>query len=183
MFKNADLLFIQSVPDNLSDAILESTATSKTPNYDHVALLEVTANNEFFVLHTLPSTGSIRETFKKFKTRQWAKIDLYRATQKIDAPLIIEQAKQLLGQVYNASYVPSAPGYYCADFIYIAFEPTQIFHLIPMNFMDQEHKQILPFWRNHYAKLGYSAPNGELGLNPNDMTQQGTVTKIESLTP
>ncbi|AVL00644.1 YiiX/YebB-like N1pC/P60 family cysteine hydrolase [Pediococcus inopinatus] len=181
MFKNADLLFLQSVPDDFSEAIVESTTTSKASVYDHVALIEVTATNEIFVLHTLPDTGSIRESYAHFKTRDWAQIDLYRSTKEIDSSLIINQANQLLDQTYNSSYIPGAPGYYCADFVFEAFKHTQIFRLVPMNFMDPTHTDILPFWKSYYSKLGYPVPNGELGLNPNDMVLQNTVRKIKSL--
>lgn len=181
MFKNADLLFLQSIPDNFSQAIVDSTVTSKKVTYDHVALVEVTAANEIFVLHTLPSTGSIREPYSRFKTRDWAQIDLFRANQSIDAAQIIAQAKQLLGQPYNDSYNPNVHGYYCADFVYTAFENNQIFKLIPMNFTDQKTGIILPFWFDYYAQLGVPVPNGKLGLNSNEMVQQGVLHQITNV--
>lgn len=82
MFKNADLLFLQSIPDELSQAIVDSTVSLTSDIYDHVALVEVTTDNQIFILHTLPSTGSIREPYSTFKTRNWAHIDLFRANQK-----------------------------------------------------------------------------------------------------
>ncbi len=181
MFKNADLLFLQSVPDNFSQAIVDSTVTSKKTTYDHVALIEVTSNNEIFVLHSLPSTGSIRESYSEFKTRNWARIDLFRSNQLINATQIVAQAKQLLGQPYNDSYSPNAHGFYCADFVYTAFKNNQIFKLIPMNFMDQKAEAILPFWVDYYSQLGISVPNGQPGLNPNEMVHQGNLHKITNV--
>ncbi|ANK58928.1 YiiX/YebB-like N1pC/P60 family cysteine hydrolase [Loigolactobacillus backii] len=182
MLKSADLLLIQSRPDKFSTAIVDSTRDNADSSaYDHVALVEVTAANEIFVLHTLPTTGSIREIYAEFQKRHYAKIDLYRAKQPVDQNLVIKQAKKLLNQPYNASYVPTADGYYCADFIYYAFKGQQLFKLEPMNFMDQERQAILPFWRDYYARLGCAVPNGELGLNPNTMLRQNVLTKLVTL--
>lgn len=181
MFKNADLLFLQSIPDELSQAIVDSTVSLTSDIYDHVALVEVTTDNQIFILHTLPSTGSIREPYSTFKTRNWTHIDLFRANQKINAPQIIQQAKQLLNQPYNASYIPGEQGYYCADFIYYAFENNQIFKLIPMNFSDQTTGAVLPYWLDYYSKLALSVPNDQPGLNPNTMLHQQVLHQISRL--
>ncbi|WP_125980482.1 YiiX/YebB-like N1pC/P60 family cysteine hydrolase [Loigolactobacillus iwatensis] len=182
MLKSADLLLIQSRPDKFATAIVDSTKDNADSSaYDHVALVEVTPTHKIFVLHTLPATGSIREAYAEFQKRHYTKIDLYRAKQPINAKPIIEQAKKLLNQPYNASYVPTAAGYYCADFIYYAFKEQQLFKLEPMNFMDQERQAILPFWRDYYTQLGCPIPSGELGLNPNAMLRQNVLTKLATL--
>ncbi|MFD0897150.1 YiiX/YebB-like N1pC/P60 family cysteine hydrolase [Loigolactobacillus binensis] len=182
LFKNADLLFITSRADAFANAIVMSTTTAgQHLHYDHVALVEVTAKHQVFVLHALPKSGSIREPYAAFQKRHYALVDLYRVQHPLQAELIIAQAKSQLGQVYNHSYAPTAAGYYCADFIFAAFASDQIFTLRPMSFKAPTQQTLLPFWRAYYAQLGCAVPEGELGLNPNAMARQNCLRKVTTL--
>ncbi|MCP9313106.1 hypothetical protein KBX31_07385 [Liquorilactobacillus satsumensis] len=175
MLKTGDLVFVTATADELAKTIGASTQLNKgkniLPSYSHVGLIEVTDHGEKFVLHATSKGGCIRETLSGFKKRVAEHCDFYRLSPRyhFDPSTVLRAAYSLLGSPYNFSFAPTAPGFYCADFIYTIF-PTGIFSLIPMTF--GPNHTVLPFWHDYYQKLAVKIPVAEPGINPNEMLHQ-----------
>ena len=166
--QTGDLIFVGVTDtDDFSQRIAASTHRETAVDYTHIGLVEKTTAT-LFVLHASPETGSTREPLARFLNRQTGVADVYRPTiSNAPWPAILQNAKAMLGQPYNWSFIKSRPGYYCSEYIMNAFQPAQIFTEAPMTF--GPNNSILPGWLDYYADLGLPVPNGEPGTNPNGL--------------
>ena len=180
--KNGDLIFVGAQTEELSGAINRVTKLSDETNFDHVGLIEKTADS-IFVLHAAPMGGSQREEIHHFYTSQTEKnnkIVIYRLKNEYQStiPHAIEKAKTMLGKPYNWLYILNDDELYCSDFIERAFRDDKVFELIPMNFKNKETGKIDDFWVDFYRKKGKEVPQDEPGTNPNQLATSEKLKKI-----
>jgi len=180
--QNGDLIFVGAQTEELSGAISRVTKISNETNFDHVGLVEKTADS-IFVLHAAPMGGSQREEIHHFYTSQTEKknlIVIYRLKKEFQPSITdaIIKAKTMLGKPYNWLYILNDDELYCSDFIERAFRDDKIFELIPMNFKNKETGIIDNFWIDFYKKKGKDVPQDEPGTNPNQLATSEKLEKI-----
>ena len=183
--ENGDLIFVGAQTEELSGAINRVTKISDKTNFDHVGLIEKTADS-IFVLHAAPKGGSQREEIHHFYTTQTEKnnqIIIYRLKKDYQStiPNAITEAKTMLGKPYNWLYILNNDELYCSDFVERAFRDDNVFELIPMNFKNKETGIIDDFWIDFYRKKGKEVPQDEPGTNPNQLATSEKLIKVGEL--
>ena len=180
--QNGDLIFVGAQTEELSGAINRVTKINDETNFDHVGLIEKTADS-IFVLHAAPMGGSQREEIHHFYTSQSEKknkIVIYRLKNEYQStiPYAITKAKTMLGKPYNWLYILNDDELYCSDFLESAFCDDKVFELIPMNFKNKETGIIDKFWIDFYRKKGKEVPQDEAGTNPNQLATSEKLIKV-----
>ena len=183
--QNGDLIFVGAQTEELSGAINRVTKINDETNFDHVGLIEKTANS-IFVLHAAPMGGSQREEIHHFYTSQSEKnnkIVIYRLQKEYQSTIshAIKKAKTMLGKPYNWLYILNDDELYCSDFIERAFRDDKVFELIPMNFKNKETGSIDKVWLDFYRKKGKEVPQDEPGTNPNQLATSEKLIKVGEL--
>ena len=180
--QNGDLIFVGAQTEELSGAINRVTKINDETNFDHVGLIEKTADS-IFVLHAAPMGGSQREEIHHFYTSQSEKknkIVIYRLKNEYQStiPYAITKAKTMLGKPYNWLYILNDDELYCSDFVERAFRDDKVIELIPMNFKNKETGIIDNFWIDFYRKKGKEVPQDEAGTNPNQLATSEKLIKV-----
>lgn len=183
--QNGDLIFVEAKQENLSGAINRVTQKSKTENFDHIGIIEITSSG-IFVLHASTKLGSNKQSLEDFYTenlKNHQNMVVYRLKkdyQKSIRPAIIK-ANSMLGKPYNWSYILNEQSYYCSDFIERAFRKDAIFDHIPMNFKNPETQQIDEYWIEFYEELKLKVPQNQPGTNPNQLASSEKLIRIGNL--
>lgn len=179
--ENGDLVFVESNEQNLSGAISRVTKGDESKiSYDHIGIIEKNGN-QVYVLHATTKGGSKRESLKSFlKTQGNTRKAIYRLKNgyKSAIPDAIKRAKEMLGKPYNTLYILNDSSYYCSDYIERAFRKDSIFELNPMTFKNPETGEIDDYWKSFYAKYHKEVPEGELGCNPNGLSESSKIQKV-----
>lgn len=183
--QNGDLIFVEAKQENLSGAINRVTQKSKTENFDHVGIIEISEDGNF-VLHASPKRGSNRQALNEFYEENFEsnqKMIVYRLkkTHRNSIDSAVATAKILLGKPYNWSYVLNEESYYCSDFVERAFRENTVFEYIPMNFRNPETGRIDDFWIDFYKKIDMEVPQDKPGTNPNQQATSDKLSRIGAL--
>ncbi|HIC32884.1 MAG TPA: hypothetical protein EYO76_13295 [Flavobacteriaceae bacterium] len=183
--KTGDVIFREVVSTSeLSQAINEVTQTQKVTNYTHMGICFI-ENDSVKVIHSDADLGVVIQslnTFLKPSDSTKYNADVYRIKDLTETEAIktIYNAKALVGEPYNTTYVFEDKGYYCSEFVYEAFKDHQVFQLEPMSFKDPKTNQFHKGWVSHYKELNIEIPEGKLGCNPNGMANNKHLTLVES---
>ena len=183
--QNGDLIFVEAKQENLSGAINRVTQRSKTENFDHIGIIEISEDG-IFILHASSKQGSNRQPFNEFyeknseSNQQMIVYRLKKAYRNSVEPAIAK-AKTLLGKPYNWSYVLNEESYYCSDFVERAFRESLIFEHIPMNFKNLKTNGIDDFWTDFYQKIEMEVPQDKPGTNPNQLASSKKLSRIGTL--
>ncbi len=185
ILKNGDILFRSNHKDGLSQAINEVTQTNTTSNYTHMGICYI-IKDSVFVIHASPKNGVIKEVLHDFCYPQGDTsytTDAYRIRDEINPniTLALENAKKLITQPYDNTYIIENPGYYCSEFIYHIFIQDSIFKLNPMTFIDPSTGNFHAGWIEHYKNLNINIPEGKPGCNPNEMSNTDKIVFIARL--
>lgn len=186
--QNGDLIFVEAQKEKLSGAISRVTAKNdNTLSYDHLGLVETDGKNKY-ILHAAPKNGSEKitlKTFIKVNQKDGRTQSLYRLKQNHQhcIPSAIEKANKMLGKPYNTAYILNENAYYCSDFVERAFRDCKIFELQPMTFINPKTQKTDDYWQKFYDELRLKVPEGELGCNPNGLSQSHNIEKIQVLKP
>ena len=133
--KTGDVIFREPITTSqLSEAINEVTQTQKVTNYTHMGICFI-ENDSVKVIHSDADLGVVIQSLQVFlqpedSTTYFA--DVYRINQleSAQASKAISNAKALVGQPYNTTYVFEDEGYYCSELVYEAFKDHQVFQLV-----------------------------------------------------
>ncbi|TLD97524.1 hypothetical protein LS71_001905 [Helicobacter jaachi] len=176
--QSGDLVFVHAADSVFDDAIVAATQKKMT-NYTHVGIIEVD-KHRIYVLEAHPQKGVVRSEWSDFKAEN-PSYDVMRLKQPQDINTIIRRAKTFLGQPYDDYYGVNNGRMYCSELVYESYLDKQgrhIFEAKPMNFYAPDGS--LPkYWQDLFAKLGESVPQGELGTNPNDMSQSSALVMLK----
>lgn len=176
--QNGDLLFVRASDSRVDGAIGAATHIQTKPNYTHVGIVEVDEGG-IYVIEANMQQGVVRIPFMNFQESN-PSFDAYRLVGKYDVKDILARAKTYLGQPYDFYYRANNGKMYCSELVwesYLDKKGAHIFEAKPMNFYDSQGK--LPsYWRESFEKLGVAVPQGELGTNPNTMSQSKQLIKL-----
>lgn len=181
---SGDLLFISNSESELGKAIEQVSAVSEGLQFFHVGLLDC-REDSIYIYHSDTEGGVQKELLAIFLEAQRVKQNtcyLYRFhdSLEIDLSSVFGRADKLLGEPYNFSYILEDTGYYCSEFIYEVFADDSIFVLEPMSFKNPGDTMFHPTWVSYYDELGLPIPQGQLGCNPNGLSQN---TKLSFIAP
>lgn len=98
-------------------------------------------------------------------------------------PKAIYYAKQQLGKPYNASFKPNNDNtFYCSELIYKAFSYANnnqpIFKLNIMSFKDIKTNQTTKAWKQYFAEIKDTPPEGQIGTNPGMMSRESNISIV-----
>ena len=183
--KSGDIIFREPISiSQLSEAINEVTQTQKVTNYTHMGIC-FTENESVKVIHSDPDLGVVIQSLNTFlkpsdSTKYYADVYRIKGLTRTEAVKTINNAKALVGQPYNFTYVFEDKGYYCSEFVYEAFKDHQVFQLEPMTFKNPKTNQFHEGWISYYKELNIEIPEGKLGCNPNGMANNKHLILINS---
>lgn len=183
--QSGDIAFVGSTGSALGNAIDAVTQGKGQTHFTHIGMVEV-AGDALYILHSNSYNGVCKELIDSFKTKNVSKNDsiyIYRI-QDMDSTQLanaVQKARSLLGQPYNSTYVLADTGFYCSEFVYRAFEKSQIFQLYPMTFIDPETNTYHDTWVKHYEQLGMEIPEGKAGCNPNGMAANARLVLVKAM--
>lgn len=183
--ETGDIVFRGVTQSDLSEAINEVTQTSKATSYTHIGVCDV-VDGKVMVYHSDLGKGVVKEPLELFLNPNDSvnySIDLYRIKEitKEQIERAVSNAKRLVGEPYNTTYILEDEGYYCSEYIYELFKSDSIFKLEPMTFKTPETNTFHEGWVTHYKDLGIDIPQGKLGCNPNGMANSEALLFLEKL--
>lgn len=182
--KNGDLLFEGVGQSAFSFAINEVTQTQKQTQYSHIGML-FWENRQLYLLHAAPKNGVEKILLSDYiqASDSLARFDFFRikGIDTMDIKHILQTGESMLGQPYNFSYIMNDSSHYCSEFVYLCFQPYQVFDLNPMTFKKEMNGTFLPFWQEYYQKLNLAIPEGAPGCNPNGMAASDKIFYIATI--
>lgn len=183
--QDGDIFFcVAESSSEMSSAIVNATMSEETLQFDHVALF-ANINNQPSIIEASPNGGVKCISLEEFlsdanKINHLPAIVVKRVKDHADINATINRAQQFIGLPYDWSYFPDNNKLYCSELIYESFidnKGNYIFTAKPMRFSD-EKGNVLQFWIDLFQKLGEPIPEGVLGTNPNDMSQDHCLTEV-----
>ncbi len=186
-FRNADLVFVKipsgySLDDGtMSEAIASSTSDSDSSRMTvHVAILEVAGDSTWIIDATI-KRGVARyplDTFlTDFRLKDGSLPVLAVKRPDVngkDAQLFVENAKKYVGQPYDVHFLPDNGAMYCSELVYNSYvlpDGAHIFSERPMNFRSPDG-EMPQYWTQLFALLNQEVPQGVMGTNPQDMSEE-----------
>ena len=170
--QRGDLLFVVGGDSRMSEAIVASTATADSLQFDHVAMFAGTRRHPY-VVEAEPRHGVVRTGWKEFCKS--ARHGLVVKRLMLDYPKddAIARAESLLGQPYDWAYRPDNGMTYCSELIEYSYrraDGSRIFRARPMRFRAADGT-MPDFWVEIFKRIGETVPEGVPGTNPNDMAR------------
>lgn len=178
-----DLLFQQTPPSAMSDAIVDATESDES-SFTHVAMV-VETQPEIRLIEAA-SEGGVRYTpldeFLASSQRIGGRpaVVAMRLRDTTGAAAAVRRARQFLGQPYDYSYLPDNGKLYCSELIYESYRDAEgrpLFTARPMNFRAADGS-MPQFWTELFEQLGEPIPEGVPGTNPNDMAREPILETI-----
>ena len=194
--QNGDLLFVGLPMDyQLTDtacmdqAISDATAISDEINYIHVAILEVDESDSLWIIDATIKHGVDRHPFGEFlsdftlKDGTYPQLVVMRLQDNSDVNKYVENAKTYCGRAYDMHFLPDNEDQYCSELVrnsYTTSTGTYIFSESPMNFKSADGT-FPPYWIELFDLLGEPIPQGVMGTNPNEMSQEQCLKRVGEL--
>ncbi|MFT5749998.1 MAG: hypothetical protein ACI93S_001271 [Ancylomarina sp.] len=183
-----DLLFQDLDGSSLSDAIEDVTAEEKPLSFSHVGIAVSGENKNLWVLEAIGETVQYTsvDSFltRSLNTDRMPKVRVARLINKhqIRIDKAVSYGRLLIGYPYDPTYLMSDSTYYCSELIYEMFkhsgDGSEIFKLDAMTFKDVKTGKFHPAWLKHYKDMGIEIPEGELGCNPNGMSESKEINWV-----
>ncbi len=178
----------------MAGAITAATGAVGTSNYTHVGIAVVgdhTGQRENAAGYKADSVieatdGGVRIVALADFLADAGKIDghpavtVLRLRDTTGVAAAVRRARSFLGLPYDYSFRPDNGKLYCSELVwecYRAADGSRLFSARPMNFRAADGT-IPPFWRELFARLGESIPEGIPGTNPNDMARDTLLVEI-----
>ena len=181
--KKGDFLFQDLDGSPLCDAIESVTPGYNNFNFSHIGIVIDVENlndtgsyNYVKVAEALPGNVKI-VTLNEFLNRSYDKfgnpkviVGRLRNEHRESIEEAISFIQKQIGKPYDQIFSMNDSSFYCSELIYRAFEKDNIFSLKPMTFLDSSGNEYMDAWLDYYSKLNQIIPQGELGINPGNMS-------------
>lgn len=190
--QTGDLVFVALPLDYMSDttemgsAIAASTGDSVGINYIHVAIAEV-ANDSVWIIDATLKHGVDRHPLDTFlcdftlDDGSLPQMDIMRLSDNSNAAKYVENAKQFTGRDYDLYFLPDNDEQYCSELVrnsYIDEKGEHLFSDAPMNFKSDDGT-FPPYWVWLFEQIGQPIPQGLPGTNPNAMSKEKCLKKVD----
>lgn len=192
--KEGDLIFQESFSKNMDSAIKQVTSGIGNYNFTHVGIVyKDSLSDSFYVIeatHPRVKITPLEEYLIQKKNENYPPISVVgrlKAPYQKLIPQAIKEALKLVGKEYDDAFDLTNDRYYCSELIYkilyISNQNKEIFPLNVMTFKSPKTGEYIPYWVNHFQKLGIPIPEGELGINPGAMSKSNVIDILYSYKP
>lgn len=194
--QNGDLLFVGLPLDyhivdtaSMDEAITAATGQEDAVNYIHVAILEVDENDSLWVIDATIKHGVDRHPFSVFASDftlndgRHPEMVVMRLLDNANVNKFVENAKTYCGREYDMHFLPDNEAQYCSELVrnsYTTSTGEYIFSESPMNFKSSDGT-FPPYWVELFDLLGEPIPQGVMGTNPNDMSQEHCLKRVGTM--
>lgn len=172
-----DILFQDLDCGAACDAIENVTEGANGMDFSHCGIV-VLQNGEYKIVEAY---GNVRATpVAEFVSRikdvnGRPKILAGRPKNKDLATKSATIALQFIGKGYDDAFDLTNDSYYCSELVYECYRQANgnkpYFPLNRMTFKEPGTDEIMPFWKEYYAKLKKPVPEDEPGINPGAMSR------------
>lgn len=173
--KQGDVLFISLSCGPMCDAIDAVTSGYNNIDFNHMGLVTIDAQQQFFVYEAI-GKAVVKTPLNKFLA--YTKKPIYKGRLRQQYRKLIPEAiafcESQLGVPYDNDFIYNNGKYYCSELLYDAFLQangnTPFFQLFPMTYKEPGSAHFFPVWVNHFEQQGIPVPEGQLGCNPGGMS-------------
>lgn len=183
--RSGDLIFQISRPDDFSQAVAQSVRDTSDAVYNHVGIISIENGDTTVIEATFK--GVIETPLGKFLGRSAtidgkpaAAIGRIKDSYGVDLAAAVAHARSRMGTPYDYAFAAGNDSLYCSELVQesmIASDGEPVFPYIPMSFSNAGG-ELLPYWVEHYARMGREVPEGEPGTNPAAMSRDEAVDII-----
>lgn len=190
--RTGDLIFV-GIPadysldsDSMASAIGEATGEADSLNIIHVAIAEVRQDSVWIIDATI-AHGVDRHPLDTFLTDftlrdgSYPTFKVMRLKDDSQAQSFVENAKKFLGQPYDSAFLPGNGAKYCSELVrdsYVTPDGGYIFSESPMNF-ENSAGEMPVYWEQLFGRLGMEVPQGVMGTNPKQMSEEPVLEAVE----
>lgn len=182
--RNGDLLFIAQSQGSFSRAISHATRRDSTPGFTHVAIIERQGSGTH-VIEASTDVGVRRISWRRFinslaRENGQCSLVVKRVKAQIDIDKAVKRAKTHLKEPYDWWFQPNNGKMYCSELVaqtYLLDSGEPLFRAKPMNFLDARG-ELPEFFKSLFKRLNTNAPQGVPGTNPNDMSNDESLTEV-----
>lgn len=194
--QTGDLLFVGLPLDyhltdstGMDNAITSATGREGEVNYIHVAILERDELDSLWVIDATISHGVDRHPFRVYladftlNDGSYPVMDVMRLKDNTNATVYVDNAKAFVGRGYDMYFSSNNTEQYCSELVrnsYITSTGEYLFSEYPMNFNSADGTTP-PYWIELFGLLNEPIPQGELGTNPNAMSQENCLMKVGTI--
>ncbi|MEA3328935.1 MAG: YiiX/YebB-like N1pC/P60 family cysteine hydrolase [Candidatus Omnitrophota bacterium] len=185
-----DLLFQDLDCGPFCDAIEKVTTGYKRANLSHIGIVADGDHGNVVVIEALLTGVEVTpiDTFldRSHDTNGRPKVLVGRLIPKHRCliPFVLREALALKGKPYDKLFGIDNDAYYCSELVYHCFLKANngkpIFELQPMTFMDPKTGKTFPVWKEYFEQLKAPIPQGNLGINPGDISRSHILTIIHA---
>lgn len=192
--KDGDLIFQESFSKNMDSAIKQVTSGIDNYNFTHVGIVyKDSLSNSFYVIEaTHPSVKitPLEEYLIPKKNENYSPISVVGRLKAPYQKLVsqaIKEALKLIGKKYDDAFDLTNDRFYCSELIYkilyISNKNEDVFPLNVMTFKSPKTGKFIPYWVDHFQKLGIPIPEGKLGINPGAMSKSKVIDIVYNYKP
>ena len=189
--QTGDLVFVgipmdYSLESGSMDEAIASSTGDDTLNLIHVAIAEADKDGEWIIDATI-KRGIDRhplDTFITDFTLKDGSLPVFIVKRLKDPSKAIEyvsNTRKYIGRPYDLHFGVSDDSLYCSELVrdcYVDDGEAYIFDAAPMNFKNDKGEFPL-YWKQLFAKLGSSIPQGLPGTNPQDMSKSPALVTVD----
>ena len=176
LLHECDLIF---VVNNAGNAITESTQAHGDWPIDHVAIFHRPTNGSPCVIQAIHQGVCITPLDLLLADNDVSALLIGRVTG-VDTIATIKKCLSFVGKPYDHYFAPSDSAIYCSELVQKSFIDAKghlIFEPIAMSFHGPDGV-ILPYWTEHYRRIGSRVPEGAPGTNPAELSRRPQVALL-----
>ena len=166
--QTGDLLFVGSGGSSMDEAIVSATG-----NLTHVAIVEIDADGNRWVIDATPKRGVCRYPLDTLiQDNPGAVFLVKRLRDTSGIALFVGNARRFVGEPYDLTFLPDNGAHYCSELVRDAYRRPDgnfLFEERPMNFLAPDGS-MPPYWESLFGELGMPVPQGIPGTNPQDLS-------------
>ena len=180
LLHECDLIF---VVNNAGNAITESTQAHGDWPIDHVAVFHRDSNGSPCVIqavHKGVCLEPLDSLIAEAATDGHTPMLLIGRVTGVDTIATIKKCLSFVGKPYDHYFAPSDSAIYCSELVQKSFIDAKghlIFEPIAMSFHGPDGV-ILPYWTEHYRRIGSRVPEGAPGTNPAELSRRPQVALL-----
>ena len=168
--QTGDLLFVGTRGESGS---MDEAIVSATGSLTHVAIIEVDAAGNQWVIDATPRRGVSRYPLDSLVHDNPEAVFLVkRLRDTTGVSLYVDNAHAFLGEPYDLTFLPGNGAHYCSELVFDAYcrpDGSPLFEANPMNFLAPDGT-MPAYWESLFEGLGMPVPQDTLGTNPQDLS-------------
>ena len=197
VLQTGDLIFVGIPADysldstSMDSAIAEATGAKDSLNLIHVAIAEVDAAGQTWIIDATIKYGVDRHPLDTFLTQFTLKdgslpvFEVMRLKDDSQAAKDVERAKFFVGTPYDVAFLPDNGAFYCSELVQVSYlteDGTRVFSSAPMNFKNADGEFPL-YWTQLFDLIHQPIPQGIPGTNPQAMSRDPQLRSVSVTIP